>query len=136
MRRVLLLPAAPVANDVARDPRIARVLDAVAERHAEPWTVATLARVAGLSRAAFARRFLAEVGAPPLRHVAALRIRKAAELLVASEASLAEIAAQVGYANEFAFSRAFRRMIAQPPGFFRRAARQSSGVFAPRCLAA
>src|SRR5215468_2460814 len=92
------------ANDVARrarDARIVRALEALAARPTERWTVARLAKVAGLSRAAFARRFAAEVGAPPLRHLAALRMRRAAELLGGTDASLADIAARVGYANEF-----------------------------------
>jgi AraC-like DNA-binding protein len=87
------LPGQRAANDVdpaACDGRIARALAAVAARPDERWTVAKLAKVAGLSRAAFARRFAAEVGAPPLRHVAALRMHRAAELLARTDASLAD----------------------------------------------
>ena len=133
-----------VANDVteaprrrARDVRITRALDAIATRPDERWTVARLAKVAGLSRAAFARRFLAEVGAPPLRHLAALRMQLAADSLTTTDGSLAEIAVLVGYANEFALSRAFRRIVGVPPGVFRRRVRQGvAESFAPRCLAA
>lgn len=127
------------ANDVepsARDPRVARALEALDARPAERWTVARLAKVAALSRAAFARRFAAEVGSPPLRHLAALRMARAAEILATTDASLAEIAAVVGYANEFALSRAFRRHIGSPPGAYRRSVREMLGSFAPRCLAA
>ena len=133
------LPAALPANDAApraRDPRIARALEALEARPSERWTVGGLAKVAGLSRAAFARRFLAEVGAPPRRHLAARRMRIAAERLAANDASLAEIAALVGYANEFALSRAFRRHFGQPPGAFRRNPSTVRNVSAPRCLAA
>ncbi len=133
------LPAASASNDVissGRDPRIARALEAIAARPAERWTVARLAKVAGLSRAAFARRFVAEVGAPPLRHVTATRMRLAAERLAANDASLAAIAAEVGYATEFALSRAFRRLVGEPPGVYRRRARASSFPSTTRCLAA
>jgi transcriptional regulator GlxA family with amidase domain len=126
------------ANDgpPPRDTRVARALDALAARPAERWTVAKLAKVAALSRAAFARRFAAEVGAPPLRHLTALRMTRAAELLATTDAPLAEIASLVGYANEFALSRAFRRHTGRPPGVYRRSVREATASFAPRCLAA
>jgi transcriptional regulator GlxA family with amidase domain len=127
-----------VANDVApraRDPRIEKALGALAARPAQRWTVAKLAKIAGLSRAAFARRFAAEVGSPPLTYLARLRIERAAALLATTEVKLAEIAALVGYATEFALSRAFRRKLGAPPGEYRRRMRDAR-TFAPRCLAA
>jgi transcriptional regulator GlxA family with amidase domain len=124
----------PAASSL--DDRIVRSLNAIAARPDERWTVARLAKVAGLSRAAFARRFAAEVGAPPLRHLAALRMRRAAELLAGTDASLADIAARVGYANEFALSRAFHRLVGAPPAAYRRMVRAVPSSFAPRCLAA
>ena len=138
-RCVTLLDVAPVANDVGRhagDPRIERARGAIAARPAERWTVAKLARIAGLSRAAFARRFAAELGVPPLQHVTAVRMRLAAELLAANDASLATVAAAVGYATEFALSRAFRRLVGEPPGAYRRRVRDAALPSAPRCLAA
>jgi transcriptional regulator GlxA family with amidase domain len=133
------LPVAPAANDAgraARDPRVVRALEALEARPAERWTVAKLAKIAGMSRAAFARRFAAEVGAPPLRHLAAVRMRRAAAMLVTGDASLAAVAAEVGYATEFALSRAFRRHLGEPPGVYRRRARTAVGTPAVRCLAA
>jgi AraC-like DNA-binding protein len=102
------------------DRRIAR---AIGFLHAEPakrWTVERLARAVGLSRAAFARRFVAEHGRSPVRHLTDLRLALAASLLEHDEASLAEIALRVGYASEFAFSRAFKRQHGVAPGSFRR----------------
>jgi AraC-like DNA-binding protein len=102
------------------DRRVARALAAMQERLDERWSVAALAKVAGLSRAAFARRFLAEVGTPPLRHLYTLRMRRAQQLLLETDESLASIAARIGYDSEFAFSRAFRRAFGEAPGAFRR----------------
>jgi transcriptional regulator GlxA family with amidase domain len=107
----------------------------MANAPAQRWTVAKLAKVAGLSRAAFARRFAVEVGTSPLRHLRAVRLQRVAELLSTTDASLAEAAARVGYANEFALGRAFRRVVGIPPGVFRRRVREGQS-FAPRCLAA
>lgn len=138
-RRAEAVLCALPANDVApapRDERIERALSAMRERLDERWTVKKLAKIAALSRAAFARRFAAEVGCPPLRHLMTLRIRRAAELLAGTQSSLAEIAEHVGYANEFALSRAFRRAVGKPPGSYRRELGAPSRSFAPRCLAA
>lgn len=101
------------------DGRVARALHAMESSLARRWTVESLARVAGLSRAAFARRFLADVGVPPLRHLADLRMAHAARLLAGGDGSLASVAAEVGYDSEFAFSRAFKRRTGEAPTVFR-----------------
>ena len=66
-------------------------------------------------------------------------IRKLAnseEMLAETEASLAEIAVSVGYASEFALSRAFHRLVGVPPGAYRRLGHGVSSSSRPRCLAA
>ena len=102
--------------------------DALAALHADPsagWTVASLAAHVGVSRATLARRFTAAVGEPPLAHLARWRLDLAARRLRDSDDSVAAIAASVGYASEFAFSRAFRRARAVPPTRFRQLARSA-----------
>jgi AraC-like DNA-binding protein len=111
------------------DARIARALQRLRSEPAQPWTVAALAKVAGLSRAAFARRFLAELGVPPLRYLAELRMERAAHLLAEGDASLASIAAEVGYESEFAFSRAFKRHTGEAPALYRRRRRAERSAF-------
>ena len=48
------------------------------------------------------------------------RLKLGAERLRTSQRSVAEIAAEVGYGSESAFSRAFRREYALPPAQYRR----------------
>ncbi|MFG2907614.1 AraC family transcriptional regulator [Kitasatospora sp. NPDC048286] len=101
------------------DPALGRALQAV---HADPgraWTVGSLAAEAGLSRAAFARRFTAAVGRPPLGYVTWWRMALAARLLRDSDLPLGALAARVGYTSEFAFSHAFKRHHGLAPGRFR-----------------
>jgi AraC-like DNA-binding protein len=71
------------------------------------------------------------VGEPPLTYLTRWRMGLAARLLVTSEASLAEVAQQVGYESEFAFSRAFKRNRGLAPEPFRRAAQGAGGDHAP-----
>ncbi|NUS16562.1 MAG: helix-turn-helix transcriptional regulator, partial [Streptomyces sp.] len=88
---------------------------------AAPWTVERLAREAGLSRAAFARRFAALTGRPPLAYLTWWRMTLAARLLAESALPLASVAERVGYTSEFAFAHAFKRWCGLAPGRYRRA---------------
>ena len=117
------------------DVQVERALAQMLSRPANRWTVVALAKIAGLSRAAFARRFLAIVGAPPLKHLTALRMQIAAVALRDSADGLASIAASVGYASEFAFAKAFKRRFGQAPGAFRRAFRRAAPAFRARMAA-
>ncbi|GLW92168.1 AraC family transcriptional regulator [Actinokineospora globicatena] len=102
------------------DERIGRALAAVYAEPARSWTVAGLAKVAGMSRAAFAPRFRELVGEGPGAHLTRWRMDLAAALLLERpEWSVAQVAAQVGYGSEFAFSTAFRRVTGLPPGRYR-----------------
>lgn len=102
------------------DPLLAPALRAIHRDPGAAHTVDALAGIVGLSRAAFAARFRTMVGEPPGRYLTVLRMRRAADALTRGEASLATIAAGVGYANEYAFSTAFRRIYGVSPGRWRR----------------
>jgi len=105
------------------DPALARVLRRLHAEPARAWTVEGLAREAGLSRAAFARRFTGALGTPPLQYLTTWRMELAAELLRESPLPLAAIARQVGYGSEFAFSAAFKRERGLSPTSYRRTVR-------------
>jgi AraC-like DNA-binding protein len=111
----------------ALDRRIARALAMLQAEPAKRWTVERLARAVGLSRAAFARRFAAVSSRTPRRFLTELRLSLAASLLENTDDSLTELATRVGYASEFAFSRAFKRQHGVAPGTFRRR-RQSAPI--------
>jgi len=105
-----------------RDAQIGRALAGI---HAQPerrWTVESLATQAAMSRAAFARRFLALVGEPPLAYLTRWRMDTAGRLLRDTTRPLSRIAEEVGYESEFAFNKAFRRARGISPGRYRRAA--------------
>jgi transcriptional regulator GlxA family with amidase domain len=103
----------------AGDRFVARALALMQADPARRWTVQELSRAVGLSRAALARRFIAVTGRSPRRQLIELRLAIGAALLEGSDASLAEVAARVGYTSEFAFSRAFKRRYGAPPSRFR-----------------
>ena len=108
------------------DTRIARVLAAVRSRISERWTIERMAKLAGMSRAAFVRLFTATAGLPPLTYVTRLRIDVAKALLAETDEAAAAIAERVGYGSVYAFSRAFTRLTGRPPVLFRRTARSAT----------
>lgn len=108
------------------DGPVGAALRAIHQRPAHNWTVASLAAVAGLSRAAFARRFAELVDEPPLTYLTSWRMKLARERLHDPHTTLAQIATEVGYGNEYAFSAAFKRHTGHPPGRWRRQATNHS----------
>ncbi|MQY03318.1 AraC family transcriptional regulator [Actinomadura macrotermitis] len=101
------------------DPAIGAALDAIHDAPARPWTVQELGARAGLSRSAFAQRFTALVGRPPLAYLTWWRLTTAARLLRSSDAPLNAVAERVGYGSEYAFAHAFKREFAVSPGRYR-----------------
>ncbi|WP_328989845.1 AraC family transcriptional regulator [Kribbella sp. NBC_01245] len=102
------------------DPALRPALQAIHRQPERQWTVVDLAGVAGLSRAAFAKRFATIVGRPPLAYLTWWRMTLAAQLLRDSDLPLRTIAARTGYTTEFALTKAFKREYAQPPSHYRR----------------
>lgn len=97
------------------DPRIGRALHALHKDVAHPWTVADLAGVAGMSRAAFSADFTRRIGRPPLSYLRSWRLTIARTALMRGDATVANIADTVGYRSQSAFSQAFRRAFGTSP---------------------
>jgi AraC-like DNA-binding protein len=103
-----------------RDPQIGRALALIHRQPERPWSVASLASEATLSRTLFSERFTSLVGLPPARYVARWRMHLASVLLSDERLNVGEVAARLGYESEASFSRAFKRAIGVPPVSLRR----------------
>ena len=106
----------------AADPVVGPVLRAIQYGPEQPWTVATLAATADVSRAALARRFTEVVGEPPMTFLTHWRLALAADLLLEPDATLTSVAHRVGYGSPYALSAAFTRVRGMSPKEYRRAA--------------
>jgi len=104
----------------ARDPTIGQALALLHKEPEKPWTISDLARRVGLSRTRLADRFRHYLGESPMAYLAKWRLKLGAEILQSSDASVAEIAATVGYGSEASFNRAFKREFDCPPAQYRR----------------
>jgi AraC-like DNA-binding protein len=103
------------------DDRIGRALKSFHANVARPWSVASLAEEAGLSRTAFSERFTRLVGMPPMTYLFKWRMAVAKDILQRERLPQDIIAATVGYQSASAFSTAFRREVGQAPGEYTRA---------------
>jgi AraC-like DNA-binding protein len=103
------------------DAALARALHRIHVDVALRWTVAELARVAGMSRAVFAERFTRTIGMPPMQYLLEWRMALAKDMLRRDRPPLAAVAERVGYQSASAFSTAFSRLAGCSPSEFARA---------------
>ncbi len=96
------------------DPRLSKAINAMHERPAEPWSLASLAGLAGMSRARFAANFRATVGATPMGYLTDWRLGVARTLL-RQGLPMKRVAPEVGYATSNALARAFTQRVGVSP---------------------
>ena len=122
LRLAMQDPALPTAGWLAGvgDRIVGAALAALHERPAAAWTLDELARAANSSRSVLAERFQELVGQSPMQYLTQWRMLLATNLLRRSNVPLSRIAEEVGYLNDTAFSRAFRREFGTPPAAWRR----------------
>lgn len=119
---------APAWYRAQGDPVVGTALRLLQNNPAHPWTVASLAAAANVSRAGFARRFHELTGQPPLTFLTGWRLDLAADLLCETDAPLAAVAQRVGYGSPFALSTAFKRVLGESPQHYRARARGERAV--------
>ncbi len=102
------------------DSHIGAALDSMHKRIEHPWTVASLASEAGMSRSAFAQRFKELMNESPLEYLTRWRMYRGSDLLRESDRKLADVAQAVGYDSDGAFHKAFKRVLGIAPGEYRR----------------
>jgi AraC-like DNA-binding protein len=108
---------------VARDAEVGKALALMHRNPAQPWTIASLAKEAGVSRSVLAERFRRYLNEAPMAYLTRWRLQLGAQMLASTSYSVAQIAAEVGYESEAAFNRAFKREFTLPPAGFRRKSR-------------
>ena len=97
------------------DRKIGGALNLIHNDPGRRWTVDELASAVGMSRSGFALRFKDLVGLAPLDYLTRWRMQLAREALRRREASVASLAATLGYASESAFGNAFKRAFGRSP---------------------
>ncbi len=103
-----------------RDRFVGRALALLHQSPEYGWTIDELGRKVGLSRSALHERFVAMLGQPPMQYLTHWRMQLAVGHLRDTQATVADVALQVGYDSEAAFSRAFKRIVGTSPAAWRR----------------
>jgi len=100
--------------------QLGRVCDFIAEHFSEDIGLEDLAELTGLSSRHVARAFRQSTGMPPHQYLIGQRIDAAKRRLANTRASLADIAAECGFADQSHFTATFRKAVGFPPGAWRR----------------
>jgi transcriptional regulator GlxA family with amidase domain len=101
-------------------PAIASAIESMRNDLDKEWSVAQLARAAGMSKTLFVARFTSLVGHAPIRFLTRLRLSQSAGYLTTTNLTIYAIARRVGYETEASFSKAFKREFGVAPGMYRR----------------
>lgn len=99
--------------------RFDRVFDFISKNYKRNVSSKELASIACLSLSAFHRIFKEITGTTPLLFMRNKRINDARNLLVSTKLLLSEIALQLGYSDQFAFSKSFKQECGQCPSEYR-----------------
>jgi AraC-like DNA-binding protein len=97
-----------------------RATELIAEHLHDSIRLSTLARECNLSMSHFARSFRQSFGTSAHQYLTRRRIEKAKELLSSGGCSLSDVALLTGFADQAAFSRTFKALVAIAPGQWRR----------------
>ncbi len=100
--------------------RIAESVEFMKGHLREPLNVATLAALVNLSRSHYTTLFRRVMGYAPQSYLNHLRMQRAVQLLNTTELSVKQIGDQLGFSDQFYFSRAFKRMHNHSPSEHRR----------------
>lgn len=100
--------------------RVAASVEALRTDWKRAHRLAELAATAGMSVTHYSAHFRALTGFAPIDYLMRQRIGEACRLLDGSELTVAEVAAAVGYADPYYFTRCFRRVMMCSPRHYRK----------------
>lgn len=83
-------------------------------------TLDELVKHANVCRAKFVKIFKEECGVPPVKFVYKAKIEKAKNELISGNISIKEVAASLGFADVYHFSRIFKKISGMPPGQYQK----------------
>jgi AraC family transcriptional regulator len=101
------------------------VADYIEQHIDERLSLGELARVAGVSRFHFARQFRLRTGESPMGFLLRARIERGKRLLREGAASIGDVAASLGFADQSHFTRTFKRLVGVPPSEYKSGARRT-----------
>jgi len=107
-------------RDTREKLQIYPALKLIEEGYNEQIPVSLLAEASALSQSQLRRLFNKEIGMSPVEYKNRLRIKKAADMLLYSGQTIAEISQNLGFKNPYVFSRVFKQSMGISPSEYRK----------------
>ena len=107
-------------NVVKSDVVLDKLIETIKEQIDRWWTVSEMSDFCNLSNDQFRRVFFKRTGMLPKIYIDRLKIQKAGELLMSNRFKITEIAAQLGYVDQYHFSRRFKKITGLSPRKYRK----------------
>ena len=109
----------PVAMDAMLSHEIAKVVDMLrANQYKDNFSLADMAAISRMPMETFRKRFVAEVGMPPLSYVLHCKMERAKELLRDQNCSVRQAGVEVGMQDPYHFSKQFKHIVGISPSAF------------------
>ena len=103
-----------VVKDAGKE-RFQPALRYLEEHLSEPCLVEKMAQIMNVEVSSFSRSFKKTFGVTPIKYVRKRRIARAEVLLHATDRKLSDIALELGFCDEFHFSKVFKEVNGEPP---------------------
>ena len=114
----------PVAMDAMLSHEIAKVVDALrANQYKDNFSLAEMAAISRMPLETFRKRFVAEVGMPPLGYLLYCKMERAKSLLQ-ERCSVRQAGVEVGMQDPYHFSKQFKNIVGMSPSAYMRQATQ------------
>jgi AraC-like DNA-binding protein len=102
-------------------PNIQSTIDLLHRKNfSQKYSLLELSRISGLSVETFRKKFLKEIGEPPIKYVLKCKIRRAKELLSNRELTIQQVSQETGFDNQYYFSRVFKKYEGMWPTDYRK----------------
>ncbi len=120
----------PVAMDAMLSHEIAKVVDTLrANQYKDNFSLAEMAAISRMPMETFRKRFVSEVGMPPLRYVLHCKMERAKELLREQDYTVRQAGVEVGMQDPYHFSKQFKNIVGiSPSAFMKQAAKPDATI--------
>ena len=109
-----------ITNTLQGLKRFENVIEYIHDNLDKPITIGKLAKLASLNSTYFSNLFTKLIGIPPVQYINKRRIEKAQQLLLTTNDTLYQIALEIGFDDEYYFSRLFKKHVGLSPDHYRK----------------
>ena len=119
------------SQDAKKITQVRPAINYIDANYDKPVTLAEIARACHLSVSRLAHIFKEQMGITIIDYLTSVRIKRAKQLLLATEQNCTEVCFQVGYNNQSYFTRTFKELVGVTPRQFRVGNRRKEKVYVP-----